>query len=61
MVTTYLTDGTFVGHTFGKGQQSSTTLETALLNSNGGTLDSDVIAIAVAGINGLVGCLLFTL
>ena len=54
IVTTIFTDGTTVGQIFGKGGQSSTNVETVLLNSNGGTLSADVISIAVAGINGQV-------
>ena len=54
IVTTLLSDGTTVGQMFGKGGQSSTTLETTLLNSNGGTLSADVISIASAAINGQV-------
>ena len=54
MVTTIFSDGAEFKQTFGKGLQSSTTIETTLLNSNGGTLSADVISIATAGINGLV-------
>ena len=54
IVTTTFTDGTIVYRTYGQGGQSSTTLEMALLNSNDGTISSDVIDIAAAGINGLV-------
>ena len=54
LVTTTFTDGTVVMHTFGKGQQASTSLEIALLNSNGGTLSANVQLIALAGINGQV-------
>ena len=54
IVTTIFTDGTMVVQIFGKGGQSSTNVETVLLNSNGGTLSADVISIAVAGINGQV-------
>ena len=61
IVTTIFTDETKVEQRFGKGLQSSTTIETTLLNSNGGTLSADVISIATAGINGLVSTVLTTL
>ena len=51
---TYFSDGTKVEQVFGKGQQSTTTIEITLLNSNNGTLSSDVESIAVAAINGQV-------
>ena len=54
LVTTKFTDGTVVYRTYGQGGQPGTTLEMVLLNSNPGTLSSDVMAIAAAGINGLV-------
>ena len=54
VVMAYFSDGTKVEQIFGKGQQTTTTIETTLLNSNNGTLSSDVESIAVAAINGLV-------
>ena len=55
-VTTIFTHGTVVTMQFGKGGQSTTTLETVLLNSNDGVLSTDVMAIAMAGINMQVSC-----
>ena len=59
LVSATVSGGTTVMYTFGQGQQSSTTLETTLLNTNNGALSSDVFNIALAGINGLVSCLTF--
>ena len=54
VVKTVFTSGATVTQTFGKGGQSSTSLETALLNSNSANLDSDIVSIAQAGIAGTV-------
>lgn len=54
IVKTVFTSGVTVTHTFGKGGQASTAIETALLNSNGGVLNSDTVSIVQAGIDGSV-------
>ena len=52
IVKTVFTTSATVTQLFGKGVDSS--IETALLNSNGGILSADVLAIAQAGIAGQV-------
>ena len=58
-MTTVHTSGLNVKYTFGQGGQESTTLETALLDSNNGVLSNDVISIATAGINSQVSTVFY--
>ena len=54
MVTVVRSDGSDVVYTYGQGRQVSTTLETTLLSSSGGSLGGAVESVVTAAINGQV-------